>query len=642
MTSALFSLSIILLIAAVTPVIAELIPGKPIPETVFLLVFGAILGPYALGLIQLNDSVNMLSELGLGFLFLMAGYEIDPKTLTGHQGRVGALTWVVTLAIALVLMFFLPLHFASDDWAGLISSALVLTTTALGTLMPILQERELIGTRVGDSVLAYGTWGELLPIIAMAVLLSSRATWLTAVILLAFGLVCVLLVTLISRAKRADSKLVHLLEERAETTSQTIVRAVALLLVALLALSSIFDLDVVLGAFAAGFILRAIFPDGDENLETKLDGIGYGFFIPIFFVVSGAKVDLTALVTMPLLLVGFICMLLLVRATPIYLALKIDKQTRDISPHNRLAIALYCTTALPLIVAITSVATSVGAMTNDVASVLVGAGALTVFLMPLLANIAYRVVDAQPIEAAKEIAENPHDFRDILRDHMALERALVHSQLTREQRQELIDKAVERAAEAYQRRMERLATEGAKASGHGPDASSGDTGSSAAEGTARPAGKFPTPHPPKRPSHGQAPLASADAGEASAHRASTGRPVTPKANANRSSMANYLAEERREWLTQHIEQEIARREAEGGNIEASDLYQMASRRATEIAKRAQRNADFATQVARRVNRMADQAGSRTQGAEGVGAPDKAGAGRQDSDASSDADPSSGR
>ncbi|MGI6590133.1 MAG: cation:proton antiporter [Eggerthellaceae bacterium] len=450
MTLDLISLTVIALVAALTPVIAEIIPKKAIPETVFLLVFGALLGPYAAGAIQLTDAVDMLSELGLGFLFLMAGYEIDPKMLTGHQGRVGALTWCVTLVIALGVTLAIP-YVAGDSPAGHFASALVLTTTALGTLLPILQERDLLGTRVGDSVLAYGTWGELLPIIVMAIMLSSRATWQTAVILLAFALVCVLLVAFTSRAKRADSKLVHLMQERADTTSQTVVRAVIVLLVGLLALSAVFDLDVVLGAFAAGFILRTVFPDGNETLETKLNGIGYGFFIPLFFIVSGAKVNLAALAEMPLLLVAFICLLLIVRATPIYFALKIDRDTRDISPHNRLAISLYCTTALPLIVAITSVAVSAGTMSNDVASVLVGAGALTVFLMPLLANIATRVVDAQPIKAVQEISENPRNFRSIVGNHLALERVLGNSKLTPEQRRQLIETAAKQAGKLYER-----------------------------------------------------------------------------------------------------------------------------------------------------------------------------------------------
>lgn len=168
MTLDLFSLTIIALVAVLTPIIADFIPEKVIPETVFLLVFGALLGPYVVGAIQLTDSVDMLSELGLGFLFLMAGYEIDPKTLTGRQGTIGAVTWCATLALALGVTLTIP-YVTGDSLTAHFASALVLTTTALGTLLPILQERNLMGTRVGKSVLAYGTWGELLP----------RSSWLS-------------------------------------------------------------------------------------------------------------------------------------------------------------------------------------------------------------------------------------------------------------------------------------------------------------------------------------------------------------------------------------------------------------------------------------------------------------------------------
>ena len=118
-------------------------------------------------------------------------------------------------------------------------------------------------------------------------------------------------------------------------------RQTVLLLVGLVALSAAFDLDIVLGAFAAGFVLRYIIPEGDHALEHKLDGVAYGFLIPIFFVVSGAKIDLAAVFQQPEVLVGFIALLLLIRAVPIFVALSTGKDTRDISTHNRLTIALY-------------------------------------------------------------------------------------------------------------------------------------------------------------------------------------------------------------------------------------------------------------------------------------------------------------
>ena len=426
MTVDLVSLAIIALVAAACPIVAKLIPNKLVPETVFLLIAGALLGPNMTGAIVLTDAVGLLSDLGLAFLFLLAGYEINPKSLTGSQGKRGLATWCVSIVLA-----FLFVHFASGLFSNELESvaiAIALTTTALGTLMPILKERGPMGTQVGESVLAYGTWGELGPVLAMALLLSTRAEWKTVLILLAFVALCVVAAVVPAKAKKAGHKLFNFLTENAEGTSQTMMRVTVLLLVGLVALSAAFDLDIVLGAFAAGFVLRYIIPEGDHALEHKLDGVAYGFLIPVFFVASGAKIDLMAVFQQPVVLVGFIVLLLLIRTVPIFVALATGKDTRSISTHNRLTIALYCTTALPIIVAVTSVAVSANAMSQETASVLVAAGAITVFLMPLMGMLTYRVADAKPIEAVKEISRNPRDIGDILREHWELERMLARKE----------------------------------------------------------------------------------------------------------------------------------------------------------------------------------------------------------------------
>ena len=422
MTQDLVSLAVIALVALICPIVAKLMPGKLIPETVLLLVAGALLGPYMAGFIQITDSVGLLSDLGLAFLFLLAGYEINPKELTGHQGKRGLIVWIITFALALAVVALSPTSPGND--IGSIAIAIALTTTALGTLVPIMKERELMGTRVGNSILAYGTWGELGPILAMAVLLSTRSELKTLLVLAGFALLCVVMAVIPAKSKKAGHRMFRFLTENANTTSQTMVRAVIVLLVSLVAFSAVFDLDIVLGAFAAGFVLRYIIPEGDHELERKLEGIAYGFLIPVFFVTSGAKINLASVLDQPIALVVFIITLLLVRAVPIYFSLSTDRRTRDISSHNRLTIALYCTTALPIIVAVTSVAVKSDALTQEFASVLVAAGAITVFLMPLLASITYRVADVKPIEAAKEISQNPRDIGAIIREHIELERMI--------------------------------------------------------------------------------------------------------------------------------------------------------------------------------------------------------------------------
>ena len=241
-------------------------------------------------------------------------------------------------------------------------------------------------------MLAYGTWGELGPVIAMALLLSTRAAWLTVIILLAFIALAVLVAVLGQRAAKAEHQIFLILSQGRNTTSQTLVRVTMLLLIALVAISAIFDLDIVLGAFAAGFILRYIVPEDDHILEEKLMAIGYGFLIPLFFIVSGAKIDIGAVASQPLLLIGFICLLLLVRAVPIFVAMRTDSnpEVKALGAANHATVSFYCTTALPLIVAVTTVAVNAGAMSSSLASILVSAGALTVLIMPFIASLTYK------------------------------------------------------------------------------------------------------------------------------------------------------------------------------------------------------------------------------------------------------------
>lgn len=426
------SILIITVISFLAPLIAQSIPRKPVPETVLLLLAGAVIGKNVLGLIDVNVPIQMLSDFGLAFLFLLAGYEIDPKDLTDSEGKRGLDTWIVSFGLAFAISIFLPIFAQGTE--GPIVAALILTTTALGTLMPILQENNLLGTRVGELVIKYGTWGELGPVLAMALLLSSRSSIETSLILLAFVVLAAVIAIVGARSKSKGAGVYRFLEENADSTSQTTVRATVMVLIALVAFSAIFDLGIVLGAFAAGFVLRFIVPEGNKRLEYKLNAMAYGFFIPIFFVVSGAKVNLLAVGRNPGLLVVFILMLILLRTIPVYVALATGKTTRDLSRNDKLSVALYCTTALPIVVAVTSVATDSGFMSIDVASVLVAAAAVTVLIMPLLASVAHRVSDVRPVEAVREMRADPDDRAEIWQRHVQEEQEALHARRDRARR----------------------------------------------------------------------------------------------------------------------------------------------------------------------------------------------------------------
>ena len=451
MTHDLVSLTVIMAVAVICPIVAQLIPGRFIPQTVLLLAAGAALGPYGCNVIRTTDAVELLNELGLAFLFLLAGYEIDPKRLSGHQGKVGLATWAVSLGIAWLAITLIP-FFSSRDLNS-IAVIIALTTTALGTLMPILKERHLDGTPVGDAIISYGTWGELGPVLAMAALLSTRTGWQTLLVLGVFGAICVVCARIPAKARKAGHRAYRFLTENANTSSQTMMRMTVFLLVFLVTVSALFKLDVVLGAFAAGFILRYIIPDGMESLETKLNGVGYGFLIPVFFVVSGAAIDVRAVAGEPGLLVTFIVMLMLIRAVPVFVAMSLDKRSTPISSHHRVTVALYCTTALPIIVAVTSLAVKAGTMQQATASTLVAAGAITVFLMPLLGSLTYQVADVHPVTAVQEILRTPSDWQHIMHDHAEIHELLRHRSLI----DELAEKAKNAASDGSGDAAERFA-----------------------------------------------------------------------------------------------------------------------------------------------------------------------------------------
>ncbi len=422
MTGTFISLTLITFIAVVTPMVARLIPRQVVPETVILIAAGAIFGPHALNFINSDsEALKLLSDLGCAFLFLLAGYEIDPKVIVGKEGKKGFWTWVVTLAIGLAVAFFMP-DIASGK-QGLIATALLFTTTALGTLMPILEERGLTGTQIGNTIIAYGTWGEVATVIAMAILLSARSTWKTAVILGGMLVICIWLATLGNKAVQRGGAMYQFLHSKADTNSQMTVRVTILLMIVLVAFSSIFELDIVLGAFAAGFVLRFVIPEDSHMLEKKLNGIAHGFLIPLFFVMSGCGINLMAVAKQPGLLVAFILALILIRAIPIVISLSLEKDPdQRLDLHNRFSVAFYCTTALPLIVGITGIAVNDKFMSSDIASVLIAAGAITVFLMPYLGALTYTVVDIEPISAVREIFHSPKDVSAIIHRHFERER----------------------------------------------------------------------------------------------------------------------------------------------------------------------------------------------------------------------------
>ncbi|MEO7077789.1 MAG: cation:proton antiporter, partial [Rhodococcus sp. (in: high G+C Gram-positive bacteria)] len=383
MPSAGASLFWISLIAVLAPLVAGFVPRRLLPEVVLLLVFGMLVGPNVLGLAVDGAEVDLLRELGLGMLFLLAGFEIDVSEITGRGGRRALATWLVCLVAAFGAVFLLG---QSGVVTAEIAVAIALTSTALGTLLPILKDGGLQNTPLGRTVINHGAIGELGPVIAMAVLLGPRGDVKSILILALFVAAAVAVGFIPARLLREGSDLRAVIRRGAGTTAQTTVRLTMLLLITLTAIATIFGLDIILGAFAAGFILRRVVPSGDEQLETKLEGLAFGFLIPVFFVTSGMSIDIGAVLAEPGILLAFLALLVLIRGVPVFIATRLDRQ-ENFTTREQFRVALYATTGLPLIVAVTGVAVDAGEMSTASASILVAAGAITVLALPMIATL---------------------------------------------------------------------------------------------------------------------------------------------------------------------------------------------------------------------------------------------------------------
>ena len=460
MTVTLVSLFAIFLIALVAPLVAAAIPGKPIPEVVFLIFLGAVLGPNMAGLFQLTDGVHTISELGVAFLFLIAGFELDPREMASRTGRTAGVTWLACFGVGLGIVALI--YGGSPTGLHDLALAIALSTTAYGTLAPILKERGLAATPLGKVVQAHGVAGELLPVLAIAVLLSTRATWQAILILVAFFVVAGLTALLPVKARAMGSRIYAAIEHLRDTTAKTMLRFVVLILLGLVALAAVFDLDIVLGAFAAGFVVRAILPDDDEErVGRKMEILGFGFFIPIFFVVSGAGINLAAVAAAPLDLLLFVVLLLVVRGLPVFLSTFLDPASRQLSLLQRLNVALYSTMALPLIVAVSGVAVDGGFMTEQTSSTIVTAGAVSVLIMPVLTSLGRVAAESMPVAEARDLRSHPAQRREIREAYRRLRedaRALYRAMNVRGKDGALLDPVdgIERVSREVRRRRAEL------------------------------------------------------------------------------------------------------------------------------------------------------------------------------------------
>lgn len=372
-------LLIVLLVAAIAPLFNELPIRLRLPLVVLELLFGILVGPHGLDLIAAEGHLRMLSALGLSFLFFLAGMELDFSTLRGPPLTLGALGWLASMAIALAATWALT-------EAGLVTDpvlvSVALGTTAIGTLLPILREARELDTPFGRFVLGAGAIGEFGPIVLFTLILAGDQGVAMQSGLLA-GFVFVALACAAVALRLRPPHIVDALARGLHGTSQLPIRFSMFLLGGLVVLADALGLDLLLGAFAAGSLVGLVARGPEaETFRQKLDALGFGFLIPIFFVTSGAQVDVAALFAsansiarVPL----FLGLLLLVRGLPVLL------YRSHLGARERLVLALFSSTTLPLVVVIAGIGKATGRMLPENAAALVGAGILSVLIFPLVA-----------------------------------------------------------------------------------------------------------------------------------------------------------------------------------------------------------------------------------------------------------------
>jgi Kef-type K+ transport system membrane component KefB len=377
----------VVLVAALAPVIVAVLPAPKIPQVVVLIFGGILIGPHVLGLAN-TGNIQLLSNIGLGFLFLLAGYELDPRLFRDQTGRMAMLGWAVSALLSVAAVALLASFGFVRDFVPI---GLALTTTALGTLLPILQDNDMLSGKFGRCVLAAGAVGELFPIIAISLFLTKREQYIAAGSLAAV----VLATLLLTAAPRVigDRRLRALIKQGRRGTAQTTLRWSIVLLMVLLVAAARFGLDVVLGAMLAGIVLRSWTHRMEvdvEPLESKLEAVGYGIFIPLFFVASGMTLDVQAILRDPLRLFIFVGLLIVVRGLPSLLI-----YARVLPLRQRVEMTFITATTMPLLIALAEIGLRDGVMLPSNAAALVGAGVVSVLVFPAIGAALNRRGQAQ-------------------------------------------------------------------------------------------------------------------------------------------------------------------------------------------------------------------------------------------------------
>ena len=369
--------------AFLAPLVVDLAPVPAVPSIVVELIAGIVIGPHVLGLVDIDEAIQVLSQIGLVFLFFLAGLEIAFERIGGRPLRLAAYGFLLSFALALIVGGGLE---AVDLVSTPLFVAIVLAATAFGIVVAVLKDAGQTMTETGQLIIVAASVADFGTVVLLSLFFSHQGSGIesTIVLLALFALAVAAVGVALSRA-RLSGRLAEAVGRLERTTAQIGVRGAFVLLVGFVALAAEFGLEVVLGAFLAGAILRLV-GQGDllqtSRLGERLEAVGFGVFIPIFFVASGIQLDFSALfasaedvVLVPLLLLA----LLVVRGLPA------SFYRRMVGDRAAVSVGLLQATSLPFIVAATQIGVELDKIEPATAAALVAAGLLSVLVFPLVA-----------------------------------------------------------------------------------------------------------------------------------------------------------------------------------------------------------------------------------------------------------------
>ena len=365
------------------PLLLGMAPRVRLPAVVLEIVAGIVIGPAGLGWVEIDAPIEVLALIGLAFLLFLAGLEVEFAMLRGRVLRLAGGGFLVSFALALVAGFALK---AVGFVAQPLFAAIILSATSLGIIIPLLKDAGQSSSQFGQLVIAAGSIADFGAVILLSIFFSREGAGTASQLLLlgSFLLLAVVAGLVVAGAEHV-APVREAVGRLANTTAQIRVRGAFLLMIAFAALAQGLGLEVILGAFAAGAILKLTDRDGDmlhPEFRTKLEAVGYGVFIPVFFVTSGLRFDLDALVSSTSTLARvpvFLLALLLVRGLPALL------YRADIGGRRALIAGLLQATSLPFIVAATAIGLDLDLVSAANGAAFIAAGLLSVLVFPLVA-----------------------------------------------------------------------------------------------------------------------------------------------------------------------------------------------------------------------------------------------------------------